>query len=172
MKKFTKLITALGVVLAITISSYEKIGARAAAVTISNPPICITKNEDMSFGNLAVSPSIPGMVVLTPYGKRFTGWPGGVTLASGPGNVAAADFTVSGAANYTYAITLPAWVSINSGGNKMTMTAFTSFPAVNGVLSAGGQQELKVGASLFVPAAQAPGDYTNSSGVTITVNYN
>jgi hypothetical protein len=54
----------------------------------------------------------------------------------------------------------------------MTINAFTSTPSTTGTLSSGGTQDLKVGGTLNVTAAQAAGTYTNSTGVPVTVNYN
>jgi hypothetical protein len=54
----------------------------------------------------------------------------------------------------------------------MIINTFTSFPATTGALSTGGVQDLKIGATLNVAAAQAAGTYTNSTAVPVTVNYN
>ena len=88
--------------------------------------------------------------------------------------VAAADFTVSGQASYTYAITLPSTTVTLTDGSSHTMgvTSFTSTPSSTGTLSGTGSQDLKVGATLSVASAQTPGTYTNSTGVPVTVNYN
>jgi len=67
---------------------------------------------------------------------------------------------------------LPTTVNITSGSNTMTVNTFTSSPATTGTLSSGGTQDLKVGATLNVSAAQAAGTYTNSTAVPVTVNYN
>ena len=127
----------------------------------------------MNFGNVAVSASLAGTVVLLPAGTRSTGGAGGVTLPSTTGIVAGADFTVSGQASYTYAITLPTSATLTDGGSHtMTVNTFTSTPATTGTLSTGGTQDLKVGATLIVTAGQMAGTYTNASGVPVTVNYN
>jgi hypothetical protein len=67
---------------------------------------------------------------------------------------------------------LPSSATISSGSNTMNVNAFTSSPATTGTLSSGGTQDLKVGATLNVSAAQAAGLYTNSTAVPVTVNYN
>jgi hypothetical protein len=53
----------------------------------------------------------------------------------------------------------------------MTVTAFLSTPSVSGTLT-GGTQNLNVGATLNVAAAQPAGLYTSTTGFTVTVNYN
>ncbi len=129
----------------------------------------ISKTVDMSFGNIAVSG--PGTVVINPNGSR--GCTGGITLPGLTGTVTAASFDVSGTALHTYSITLPViGSSISSGGNTMTVDTFTSDPSITGTLSAGGTQQLKIGATLHVNGAQASGTYTSGSTFAVTINYN
>ena len=172
MKNISKVFATAAVVLAFTNSSFAQATATAAASATIITPISIVKNIDMNFGNVAVSASLAGTVVLAPAGTRTTGGAGGVTLPSTTGTVAAADFTVSGQANYTYAITLPSSATLSNGSSSMTVNAFTSFPSTTGTLATNGTQDLKVGATLNVTAAQASGTYTNATGVPVTVNYN
>lgn len=135
-------------------------------------PITITKNVDMNFGNAAVQVSAGGTVVLTPSGVR-TGT-AGVTLPSVSGTVTPAQFVISGAANYTYAITLPNTVLIydNMNSHNMTVNTFTSTPSVTGTLSATGSQRLDIGATLWVGSGQTAGSYSSSTPFNVTVNYN
>ena len=174
MKNISKVFATAAVVLAFSNSSFAQASATASAAATIITPISIAKNVDMNFGNIAVSASVSGTVVLAPAGTRTTGGSGGVTLPSTTGTVAAADFTVSGQASYTYAITLPSTtVTLSDGaGHTMGVTAFTSFPSSTGTLSGSGSQDLTVGATLSVASAQTPGTYTNSTGVPVTVNYN
>jgi hypothetical protein len=53
----------------------------------------------------------------------------------------------------------------------MTVENFVSTPSNTGQLSSG-TQEIKVGATLNVGAAQAAGTYSNESSLFVTVNYN
>jgi hypothetical protein len=53
----------------------------------------------------------------------------------------------------------------------MTVQDFISEPSNTGTLS-GGNQEVKVEATLIVAAAQASGTYVNALGLFVTVNYN
>src|ERR1700744_3172143 len=174
MKNISKVIAIAAAVIAFSNTSFAQATATASAAATIITPISIAKNVDMTFGNIAVSASTGGTVVLAPAGTRTTGGAGGVTLPSTTGTVAGADFTVSGQASYTYAITLPSsTVSLSDGaGHTMDVTAFTSTPSSTGTLSSGGTQDLKVGATITVIAAQTPGVYTNSTGVPVTVNYN
>ena len=172
MKNITKSLVIAAIAIVSANSSFAQATATASASATIITPITIVKDVDMNFGNVAVSATLGGTVVLAPAGTRTTGGAGGVTLPATVGTVAAASFTVSGQANYTYAITLPTTKTITSGANTMTVDNFTSNPSATGTLSGAGSQTLTVGATLNVSAAQASGVYTNASGVPVTVNYN
>jgi hypothetical protein len=127
----------------------------------------------MNFGNIAVQAGTGGTVILAPAGTRTTGGAGGVTLPATTGTVTAAAFTVNGNGSYTYAITLPGsavTLTRASGSETMDATAFTSTPSGTGTLSSG-TQNITVGATLTVAAAQVPGVYTYGN-FNVTVNYN
>ena len=153
--------------------------ATAAAQIIT--PIGISKTVDLNFGNVAVQAATGGTVIMAPAGTRSTGGAGGVTLPQfNVGTVAAASFTVSGTGNYTYTITLPAndnsfVVSDGNVAHDMVVNGWLSSLGATGAmgtLSPGGSQVVKVGATLNVAAAQAPGNYISGSGFAVTVNYN
>ena len=169
MKKIILSAFALG---AFILNSNAQATATATATATIVTPISISKTADMSFGNIAVSASTAGTVILAPAGTRTTGGAGGVTLPATTGTVAAAAFTVNGNGAYTYAITLPGSVTLTraSGSETMTASSFTSTPSGTGTLS-GGTQNLTVGATLAVAAAQVAGVYT-SGNFNVTVNYN
>jgi len=132
-------------------------------------PISINKTVDMNFGNVAVNANA-GTVVLSSEGTRTA--TGGVTLPATSGTFAAAEFTIAGATDYTYSITLPSTeTTVTSDGNNMIVNVFTSNPGGTGKLT-GGTQTLKVGATLNVGASQAAGTYTSATPFTVTVNYN
>ena len=125
----------------------------------------------MNFGNVAINSTTAGTVVLAPAGTRTS--TGGVTLPATAGTVAAAEFNVTGANNYTFSITLPSTShEIKSGSNTMSVTGFTSTPTPTGTLSATGSATVKVGATLNVSAGQAAGTYTSVTPFEVTVNYN
>ncbi len=153
--------------------SFAQSSATAAAGANIITPIAITKVTDMNFGNVAVSASNGGTVILSTSSNRTTGGAGGTTLPATSGTVGAAEFSISGQPGYTFVITLPSSCTITDGsGHTMTVNSFTSNPSSTGTLSSGGTQNLKVSATMLVAAAQPSGTYTNSSGVPVTVNYN
>jgi len=131
-----------------------------------DPVITLAKLTDLRFGDVFTS-ATAGTVVLSPAGARSA--TGGVGLGSlsvsGP-----ATFTVTGAANATYAITLPATITLSSASGTLTVSPVTSSPGPTGLLSATGQQSLAVGGTLNVAANQADGDYAGTFNVTVAYN--
>jgi hypothetical protein len=169
MKKLSVLFSLVAILTIASFTAKAQVSATATSSANIIGPISITKNIDLSFGNVAVSPTLGGTVVLAPAGTRTQ--TGGVTLPVITGSVTAAKFTVSGQSGTTYAITLPASVVLANGGNSMTVDAFTSTPTATGTLTSG-TEEIFVGGTLHVAAAQVSGLYTNTSDLVVTVNYN
>lgn len=164
-----KLFFAIGL-LGFAFNSNAQSTATATATATIITPISISKNADMSFGNIAVQAGTGGTVILATAGTRTS--TAGVTLPSTAGTVSAATFTVTGSGSLTYAITLPSSVTLTHSGGVQTMAAasFTSNPASTGTLSSG-TQNISVGATLTVAAGQLAGVYT-SGNFNVTVNYN
>ena len=170
MKNMKKVLVLAIVVLGFAASSFAQVTATASTTGTIITPIAITKDVDMNFGNIAVSPTLGGTVVLPTAGARTL--TGGVTLPVVTGTVTAASFTVTGEGSSTYSITLPSSaITLTGPSGTMTVQNFVSTPSNTGALS-GGTQQVKVGATLNVAAAQAAGTYTNASGLFVTVNYN
>lgn len=163
--------------LAMSVNAQAQVSATATATataTILNP-ITITKTTDLNFG--IISPgATAGTVLLTPAPVAVRVGAGGVTLpVATPGTVTAAHFNITGTTLSTYAITLPSSVTLTrtSGSETMTASSFTSTPSGTGILiGAGlGLDNVYVGATLAVAAAQVPGVYV-SGNFNVTVNYN
>jgi hypothetical protein len=169
--KMKKLLVIATLVLgASAVKAQQTASATATASATIITPISISKTADMNFGNIAVSSSAGGTVVLAPAGTRTT--TGSVSLPATAGSPVAAAFTVTGQGNYTYSITLPSSATLSDGASHtMTVNTFTSNPSSTGTLSSG-TQNISVGATLTVAAAQTPGTYTTSTPFTVTVNYN
>ena len=158
------------IVLGFAATSFAQVTATASTTATIITPIAIEKDVDLNFGNIAVSPTLGGTVVLPTSGSRTK--TGGVTLPVVTGTVSAASFTVTGEGNSTYSITLPSSaITLTGPSGTMTVENFVSTPSNTGTLNSG-TQEVKVGATLNVGAAQAAGTYTNESGLFVTVNYN
>jgi hypothetical protein len=144
--------------------------ATATATATIITPITIAKTSDMNFGNVAVHATNPGTVLISAAGVRTAG--GGVTLPTTQGTVSSAAFTVNGQTGYTYAITLPASVTITDGAShSMNVDQFSCTPGATGLLT-GGTENITVGATLNVAAAQTAGVYSSATPFNVTVNYN
>lgn len=169
--KTRSLISTLVIALVIfSANAYSQSTATASASATIITPISISKNTDMSFGNLTVQTATGGTVVLAPAGTRTS--TSGVTLPTANGTVTAATFTITGSGSSTYIITLPTTVTLTHSGGVQTMLdgSFTSNPSGTGTLSSG-TQDIAVGATLTVAAGQLAGVYT-SGNFNVTVNYN
>lgn len=154
----------------VSIAMFSQVSATSSASAIIVGPIAIANTAGLAYGNVAVN-ATPGTVVMTPAGARSV--TGGCTLPAVTGSPSATSFDVTGAANYTYAITLPAApTTISFGANNMTVDTWTSTPSGTGTLSGAGAQTLTVGATLHVGGSQAAGTYTSATPFTVTVNYN
>ena len=171
-KKMKKLFAFGTLLFAFTAGTFAQVSEVAAASATIVSPISISNPVSMEFGNVAVSPTVPGTVVMDPAGVRTE--TGGVTLPAVTGTVRAASFDIGGTPGYAYSIAIsPASATITSGGNTMTIDTWTSNPdwATGGTLDGTGAQTVFVGGTLNVAAAQASGTYTNATAITVTVNY-
>jgi hypothetical protein len=128
-------------------------------------PMAITKTLDLRFGKFAPG-ATAGTVLMTTAGVRSA--TGGVVLSALNAG-GAASFNVTGDTTATYAITLPASVTLTDGTNNMTLDALTSNPSGTGALTAG-TQTLLVGGTLNVGISQVAGAYTAAFDVTVEYN--
>lgn len=172
MKTIKKLISAAVLIIVASTNLNAQASASATATATIVSPISIVKDVDMNFGNISVSTLAGGIVTLDPSaaGTRTPNGGGGVTLPAVTGPVAAAQFTVSGQASFTYDISLPVSATLSNAGNNMIADNFTS--SVAGTLDLSGTESFYVGADLNVNAAQPPGVYTTSSPFFVIVSYN
>lgn len=144
-----------------------KNGTMTFNVTVQVAPvITLTKSADLNFGDIFVGPTA-GTVILSPAGARSA--TGGLILGN-LSPVGAAVFTVNGAANATYAITLPVSITMTGPTGTMLVSPFTSSRGPSGLLNASGTQQLRVGATLNVVANQPDGDYAGTFSVTTVYN--
>ena len=134
------------------------------------PPPCaaqsISNVSGLSFGSFVAGSG--GNVTVTPGGARTQ--IGGVVLVGQGSTWSAAVLRVSGTANASYTITLPAndTVVLSDGVHTMPVNQFTSNPPT-GTLSGGGSQLIYIGATLAVGSAQPAGSYAGT--FSVTVNY-
>lgn len=139
--------------------------ANAAATIVT--PISIAKTVDLNFG--AIVPSSAAGTVVVGNDNSILG-NGGVTLIPQLGTHSAASFTVTGAANATFSVTLPGNTTLTRGGGSETMTVSEFLHNATGTLDGTGAEAFKVGAKLAVAANQLPGQYEGTFDVTVTYN--
>ena len=137
--------------------------ASANATATVYTAIALAKTHDLAFGNV-FSTTAGGTVTVSSAGVESSSPTGLFAAANTP---TAASFTVGGANNAVFAITLPSSASLTSGSNTMTVNTFTSSLGASSTLSAGGTATLDVGANLVLGASQAAGSYTGSFSVTV-----
>jgi len=129
--------------------------------------INLVAQNGIVFGDIASSSS-PGTVTIGTNGSRTT--TGGATVNTNTAGTPA-KFEASGDPNAYYIVTLPDSVTItSSAGDSMTVSNFSSNPAINGQLDAGGRQDLYIGATLNVGSFQAFGAYSGIMSTTIEYN--
>lgn len=146
----------------------------ASAVIIT--PITITETAPLHFGVMSVLSGTAGTCILSTTGVRTA--TAGVNLSAQAPLATNAAYTVGGAINTTYAITLPVTSVVTNGTPAEDMTISTWLARSDaagadgpaGTLSATGADTFTVGATLTVAAAQPPGTYTGTFDVTVAYN--
>ena len=180
--KMTKLVLAVGAMAMAGGAMAANVDASATATVVV--AIQIGKDADLAFGKFIASPTLAGTVVVPTSGVRVL-----TNLSQLGGTVSAAAFTVTGTANTTYSISLPHDIMgmpemgvelTSTNGGTMPVSAFSA-ALVSGGTSTGNSlgvlssttngalvtQKFKVGATLAVAAAQAPGNYTGTFSVSV-----
>ena len=117
-------------------------------------PTTITQTSEMNFGDITVSTTSGGKIVMDPKGKTQN--KGGASTENG----APASFTINVPADFTYSISLP----------KSSVSEFTSYPSVDETST--GTKTFSVGATLTVDKADAIGEYEADIPFEVSVNYN
>lgn len=148
--------------------------ASASAYATIVAPIAIEKSADLQFGTMIKG---TGTVTVATTGVRTFS-----VDAMNPGNQgvtpAAAVFSITGEASYTYSIAFSqASITItNAGSQEMEVGTFVAYSLTDdatgttGTLSGGGTDTVKVGATLTLDNDETAGEYTGS--FTVTVAYN
>jgi len=127
-------------------------------------PLQISNVTALYFGTVAPSLTASDTVVVSPAGAKTCG----AELTCLTDDHTAAEFNVTGEADASYTIDLPASISIaNGSGDSMTVNGFTGSKS-NGTLVSGADS-FTVGGTLAVAANQATGDYTGT--FTVAVEY-
>jgi len=132
----------------------------------------------MHFGTMGVLAGTGGTCVVSTAGDRTA--TSGVTLSALAPLFTVATYTVTGEPLFTYAITLPADITVTHTNNTNTMsidallaksTSGTESHTATGTLVTGtGTESFTVGGTLNVTAAQLAGIYSGTFNVIVAYN--
>ncbi len=165
MKKMIRFFAVSLVMLSFAATTLAQVSATANATAVIFTPLTIATTVPMDFGSLAS----------TSGGTLVLGTDNSVTPSAGVtvigGTPTAASFTVTGISGATYSMSIPASIVLTNGtpADDMTVDAITNTSTGN---LTGGTETFRVGGTLNVAAAQPAGTYTNTTDLTVTVNYN
>jgi Mat/Ecp fimbriae major subunit len=139
-------------------------GQTATATVLQG--LTLTNTAALNFGRI-VNAVTAGTAIMSTGGVVSV--TGGVTAAPA-GGPSTGNFTVTGTTGNAINITLPgAPITLTSGANTMTVTAFTNSAGANPVAFTS-PLAFRIGGTLNVGANQAPGAYTGTYSVTVAYN--
>lgn len=175
MKKILMSIAVIILMTGLAGKAFAQATENTAAGAVIITPITISETSALHFGVMAVLAGTPGTCVLSTQGVRTA--TGGVNLSAQAPAAANAAYDVTGAVSTTYAITLPATITVNDGathtmtiGTLLARTASAGSDGLTGTLDGSGNDSFTVGGTLSVPAAQTAGVYSGTFDVTIAYN--
>lgn len=139
-----------------------------ATVKIENYALVITKQNDLDFGSITPSASASGYVTLDPAGTYSVH---GSIPAYNPAGATPARYAVSGVPSTAFAVSLPGpTISLTNGTQSLLVGDFVAEGGPTQQLDGNGTANFRVGATVFIQAAQRPGAYTGSFNVTVAYN--
>jgi hypothetical protein len=171
MTKSLKILALAAVVAAIAAPAF----AQSSATVSTNgtgkiiAPMTLTKDADLAFGTI-IKPNTGSGTVTIGTGADTVALTG--TGAASMGTASRAKFTVGGEGAQTYAVTVPATMTMTNGANSITVTLTPSATtgAISGALGSSGTQTFQVGGAFPLASTQATGAYAGSFNVTTAYN--
>lgn len=149
-------------------TAFADTASTSATVRIERYALQLTKVRDIDFGSATPSVLQNGYITLSPTGLHQVN--GGIA-AYDPTGAQPAQYTVSGVPSAPFAVMFSASTIYLSNGTQTLM--ISDFVIENGptqVLGLDGTAQFRVGANLYVGAAQMPGTYTGTFSVTVAYN--
>lgn len=177
MKKTSIIIVAIVMMAGLTSKVMAQVTENTAAGANILTALSIAEDLPMHFGTMGVLAGTGGTCVVTTAGVRSA--TSGVTLSAMAPLMSLATYTVTGEPTYTYAITLPASITVTKAVTLETMTIGTLLAksvsgaesnTATGTLEAGGTEQFSIGGTLNVAAAQVAGAYAGTFNVTVAYN--
>lgn len=158
-------VLALLLVFGLGSSAASAADADATASVAVLAPLTVEKSSNLTFG--ALDPShVRGTVALHTDGLRWASW---VNLPGGP-NAAVAAFTVSGAPNVAFAISLPKRIVLAPGDAGLQVTDFAHNAGLSPVLDPAGVRRFEIGAILRAGPSLAQGSHLATFNVTVSLD--
>lgn len=186
MKKFSMLFVAIVMMAGFSMkvmadgtnTSKTVTGTHAGAVLIV--PMGLTQTAALHFGTIVLTSTAGGTVVLA-SNSTSRAFDGGVATAAGnvtshPSNAA---YNVTGTMNETYALTLPATITVTETTGKAATMVISALKArfngaltdaVSSTLSSAGTDNFTVGGTLTIPATPVAGIYDGQFDVSVDYN--
>jgi hypothetical protein len=136
----------------------------------------LVQDSPLHFGSIAISGTAGTCILATGNTRSVTG---GVALSAATPTSTNAGYHVTGTMNATYAVTLPATITVTeTAGALQTMTISDLKARFNGAatdaitskLSATGTDNFSVGGTLGILATQEGGEYAGTFNVTVDYN--
>lgn len=153
--------------------------AEATATATILQDLTVTKNQDLDFGVVVPSSTVPTVVTVLPADASVATITSGlgtlISAGDNAGTSSVAKFTVNGSGTTIYTLTLPTDpIQLSNGSETMPCTLTSSaLLGVNitlgGLITASVNDEVFVGGVLTVGAGQASGVYTQT--FDLEVNY-
>ena len=177
MRTFKVIFAAILMMSVFSTGIYSQATENTAAAAQIVTPLTISETASLHFGTMAVLAGTGGTCVLSTQGVRSQS--GGVNLSAQTPMASNAGYNVSGAVNTSYAITLPASITVTETvsssatmiiSNLEARTSSAGANGLTGTLSAGGTDSFTVGGTLNVASGQVTGLYTGSFDVTVAYN--
>ena len=169
-----KLLLSAIVILGFTAATFAQSSATATATTTLITPISILKKADLNFGTIASS-NTDGTITIASASTGDVSRTGGVTQVTGS-STSAAKFTVTGESTSSISVLYPTnaiTLTNTTDGKTNTLSLAPSIPSSTASAHlVGGTLDIYVGGVLTVPALTVSGTYTNTTDLTLIVNYN
>lgn len=142
-------------------------------------PMTITETAALHFGTSALISSAGGTILLPSNSTtRVYGGAGSVATSAVNPQPSNAAYDVSGTPNETYAITLPATITVSNAEDAETMTISSLLAyvtsqtgeAVTGILNGSGADSFTLGGTLTVKTTSTGGVYSGTFDVSVDYN--
>ena len=128
-------------------------------------PLSITAGDTLEFGSVARPATGSGSVTINAVSGAQT-LSGGVISVSGGTTPRRGTFNVTGEGTRTFTTTVPGTLTLNSGGNSITVNLTSDAPTA---LTAGAAT-IGIGGNFTLPSTQASGSYTGTYAVSVAYN--